>query len=163
MRFSRFIHENRRFDAFMLVFFISAFAVATGSHVMDIISGGVFPYTKKWGALESLNWFWTSLTILDPLVIVTLLMNVRAGYIFAIVIMLFDVPINLYANQHYWSLAIYENYPLMMQIAFLLFLLSTVRRVWKLNASNKYSKDSRSTTALRRLSGPSRTASTERK
>ena len=135
MKFSRYIKENRWFDAFMLVFFISAFAVATCNHAMDIISGGLFPYTKKWGTPEIFNLFWTSLTILDPLAILALLLNVRAGYIFAIVIMFFDVPINLYVNQKYWSLPIQENYALMMQIAFLLFLLSTVRRVWKLTDS----------------------------
>jgi len=137
MRANRFINENRWFDSVMVVVFILAFAGATCNHVMDLVSGGLFPYTKKWGTPVSFNLYWTSLTILDPFAIAALIINVRAGYIVAFFIMLTDVPIHLYANVNYWSLEIHENYPLLMQIAFLIFLLSTVRRVWKLTCVNK--------------------------
>jgi len=43
----------------------------------------------------------------------------------------------LFGDKKYWSLAIHENPALIMQIAFLLFLLSTVNRVWKLTDSKK--------------------------
>jgi hypothetical protein len=95
MRINRFINENSWFDSVILVVFISAFAGATYNHVMDLVSGGLFPYTKKWGTPESFNMYWTSLTILDPLAIAVLIMNVRAGYVVSLLIMLTDVPINL--------------------------------------------------------------------
>ena len=137
MRVSHFIHENRWFDSLMLVIFIMAFAGATYNHVMDLVSGGLFPYTKKWGTPVTFNLYWTSLTILDPLAITALIIRVRTGYVVGIFIMLTDVPINLYANANYWALGIHENYLLLMQLAFLVFLLSTVRRVWALTGVNK--------------------------
>ena len=136
MKLSRFVYENRWFDSIILVVFILAFAGATYNHMMDIISGGFFPYTKKWGTPESLNLYWTSLTILDPLAIAALIINVRAGYVMALCIMFTDVPINLYANTYYWPLPLYENYSLLMQLSFLIFLLSTVHRIWKRTATN---------------------------
>lgn len=137
MRFKRFIIENRWFDSAILIIFILAFAGATYNHVMDLVSGGLFPYTKRWGTPESFNLFWTSLTVLDPLAIVLLIFNIRIGYVFGIAIMLADVPINLYANTYYWSLAIHDNYSLLIQMAFLVFLLSTAPRVWRLTDATK--------------------------
>ncbi len=136
MKINSFINRNKWLDSVMLVIFILAFAGATYNHMMDLISGGLFPYTKKWGTPESFNIYWTSLTILDPLAIAALLINIRVGYIVAIIIMLTDVPINLYANLNYWPFPIYENYSLLMQTAFLMFLLATVRRVWVLTKMN---------------------------
>ncbi len=52
MNIKRFIHENRWFDSMILVVFILAFTGATYNHVMDLVSGGLFPYTKKW----IINW-----------------------------------------------------------------------------------------------------------
>ena len=137
MKTNRFIYENRWFDSIILVVFVLAFAGATYNHIMDIVNGGVFPYTEAWGTPVSLNLYWTSLTILDPLAIAVLLMNVRAGYVVALCIMFTDVPINLYANTYYWSLALHKNYDLLMQMAFLIFLLFTVRRVWRLTVTNE--------------------------
>ncbi len=130
------MYENRWFDSVILVVFILAFTGATYNHIMDLVSGGLFPYTKKWGTPESFNLYWTSLTILDPLAIAALIINVRVGYIVALCIMFIDVPINLYTNAYHWSLALHKNYVLLMQMAFLIFLLFTVRRVWRLTVTN---------------------------
>ncbi|MFN2304391.1 MAG: hypothetical protein ACK2TV_11745 [Anaerolineales bacterium] len=135
MKIDRFINENRWFDSVILIVFILAFTGATYNHVMDLVSGGLFPYTKKWGTPESLNFYWTCLTILDPLAIAALIINVRVGYVVALCIMLTDVPINLYANANYWSLAFHKNYALLMQVVFLIFLLLTFCRVWKLTVT----------------------------
>jgi hypothetical protein len=137
MRIDQFLKTNQWFDSAILIVFILAFAGATYNHAMDLFSGGMFPYTKRWGTPEIFNIYWTSLTILDPLSIGALIINIRVGYVVAILIMLTDVPINLYVNANYWQLAIHENRPLLMQIAFLIFLLSTVRSVWKRTAVQK--------------------------
>ena len=137
MRITQYIRENRWFDAAFLFVFIAAFAGATYNHVYDLVRGGLFPYADWYGAPEFLNVFWTSLTLLDPLAIAALMINVRVGYGIAIGIMLLDVPINVYANLNYWSLPIYQNYALMMQAGFLIFLLVTWPRVRCLSRSSR--------------------------
>ena len=137
MSLKYFIKNNKWFDSLIRLIFISAFAVATINHVMDLLSGGWFPYTKKWGTPEIFNIYWTSLTILDPFAIIALIINVRMGYIIAISIMLTDVPINMYINANYWSVPMHKNVFLILQTAFLLFLLSTGYRIWKLTSSNR--------------------------
>jgi len=46
-----------------------------------------------------------------------------------------DGSINWYANNHYWLLSLYKNPSLVMQAAFLAFLLFTVCRIWRLSGS----------------------------
>ena len=101
MKINRSINENRWYDTVILIVFILAFTGATCNHVMDLVSGGLFPYTKRWGTPASLNLYWTSLTILDPLAIAALIINVRVGYVVSLCIMLTNVSINLYANANY--------------------------------------------------------------
>ena len=88
MKINHFIHENRWCDSLILVIFILAFAGATYNHVMDLVSGGLFSYTKEWGTPVIFNLYWTRLTILDPLAIIALIVKVRAGYVVGIFIML---------------------------------------------------------------------------
>ena len=89
--------------------FILAFAGATYNHVLDIVRGGLFPYTKWCDAPEIINFYWTGLTLLDPLAVILLQFNVRAGYILALGIMLTDVPINIYAGKHFWQLPLFSK------------------------------------------------------
>lgn len=136
MRINQFFMANRWFDSAILLVVVMAFAGATYNHAADLMRGGLFPYAKWYGAPESFNLYWTGLTLLDPLAIAALIINVRVGYVLALCIMLTDVPINLYANANYWSLPFHENDALIMQIGFLLFLLLTIRRVWRLSGAN---------------------------
>jgi hypothetical protein len=71
------------------------------------------------------------------LAIAVVVFHVRAGYVLALLIMLTDVPINLYANAYYWLLPIYKNHALLMQTAFLFFLLLTFRRIWRLSGEDR--------------------------
>lgn len=134
MRATQFIRQNGWAEALVPVTFILAFGVAAGNHVIDIARGGLFPYARWYGAPESLNVFWTSLTLLDPLAVLVLLYHVRAGYLVGLGIMFADVPVNVHASIHYWKLPLYQNTSLIMQTAFLMFLLVTVRRVWRLSS-----------------------------
>lgn len=131
MRFSRYVKINNWGDSVILIIFICAFTGAFFNHAADIISKGLFPYTKMYGAPESFNLYWTSLTILDPLAVAVLFVNVRLGYLFGLCIMLTNVPVNLYANVVYWRLPILENPYFLMQATFLVFLLVTGRRIWR--------------------------------
>ncbi len=133
MRLDRYIKINGWKESSILVFFVLALLVATYNHINDICIGGLFPYTERWGTPEIFNWYWTSLTLLDPLAVILLVFHTRAGYVAALCIMFTDVPINLYANAYYWHIPLLYNYLFLMQIAFLVFLLVTSRRVWKLS------------------------------
>ena len=137
MRLDRYIKRNGWKESLILIFFILALLTATYNHISDIRVGGLFPYTNRWGTPEILNWYWTSLTVFDPLAVILLIFNTRAGYAAALVILLTDVPINLYANAYFWHIPFHNNYFLLMQIAFLIFLLVTFRRVWKLSSFSK--------------------------
>ncbi len=136
MRLRRFLTEHRWYDSAMLACFILAFSGATYNHVMDIVRGGLFPYSRWCGAPMGLNIYWTSLSVLDPLAIAALIWRVRLGYVVALAIMLTNVPINIYAGAVYWQLPVSENPALIMQTAFLVFLLLTVHRVWRLSRIN---------------------------
>ena len=142
MRLDRYYKKNGWKESLILILCILALLVATYNHINDILAGGLFPYTGRWGTPEIFNVYWTSLTILDPLAAFLLVFHTRAGYTVALVIMLTDVPINLYANAYYWHIPFYKNYFLLMQIAFLIFLLVMFRRVWKLSAFYKLGQES---------------------
>ncbi len=149
MSLNQFIRQNRWFDTLIIAIFIMGFIGGTFTHVMDLYLGGLFPYTKSSGAPVILNIYWTSLTVFVPLVIIILVKNIRAAYLAALCIMLTDVPINLYAaannflglveTREYFGIESsgFEDSGLWMQVAFLLFLLFAVRRVWRLSASNQ--------------------------
>lgn len=142
MTISDFLHKNQWPERSILGIFVLALTVATINHITDIYVGGLFPYSEGSGAPQIINIYWTSLTLLDPLAICLLAISVRAGYVAAICIMLTDVPINIYAatngfigilpDREYNGM---ENIGLPLQIAFLVFLLVTVRRVWRSSAS----------------------------
>ena len=136
MGINRFLKKNTWLDAAILIVFIVGFTGATYNHASDIVRDGVFPYAKRYGAPEMFNIYWTSLILLDPFAIIVLCFNVRSGYGVALCIMLANVSVNLFATSNYWMLPVYRNNAFMMQTAFLMFLLFTIRRVWRLSATN---------------------------
>ena len=83
------LHRKNR-----IVFFIFCigFIVGTVSHTTDILNLGFLGYTF---APFALNVFWTSLVFLDPLVILLLFLNLRIAILLAIIVMVFDITINL--------------------------------------------------------------------
>ena len=141
MRLDRYIKTNGWKESIIPVFCILALSVATYNHINDNLAGGLFPYAKRWGTPEIFNWYWTCLTVFDPLAVILLFLNTRAGYTAALVIMLTDVPVNLYANAYYWHIPFMKNYFVLMQLAFLIFLVPTFPRVWKLSLSGNMGKE----------------------
>lgn len=115
----------------ILAVYMIAFAAATWNHVADIIVGGLFPYNKFWDAPCWMNVYWTSLTILDPLAIMVLLFYLRPGLLMYFIIMFSDVAINVYANYTFWNIPILENFFLLNQVFFLLFLCATAPFILK--------------------------------
>ena len=73
----------------------AGFLVGTATHAMDIAAGGLLPYdfAPLW-----MNTYWTSLTLLDPLVIALLWTRRSYGVWLGVVVMITDVAINSYAT-----------------------------------------------------------------
>lgn len=73
------------------VVWIAGFLVGTTSHVLDLIAGGADTYGAFPPALRA---FWLSLTVLDPVTALLLLVRKRAGIILGVVVILTDISVN---------------------------------------------------------------------
>ena len=112
----------------VLAIYVFAFTVGTISHVVDILRSGFLPHNRyHW----SLNLFWTSLTFLDPLAIVLLLLRAKAGILLAGLIMFLDVAVNLAAGVHeYLATGRFRMWGLYTQVPFAVFILATASSLW---------------------------------
>ena len=112
----------------VFVIYTLCFLWATKNHIIDIWRGGLLPYNY---APLAFNCYWTSLTLLDPLAIVLLYYRPYQGMVLAVLIMISDIAVNLYATYTFWNGDIYTNRLLQLQILFGIFVFSTVPIVWK--------------------------------
>ena len=104
------------------------FLWGTYNHVVDLRHGGFLPYTY---APLPINVYWTSLTLLDPLAALLLFLLPYHGMVLAVLIMVSDIAVNLYAAYVLFPGAMMPDTPLLSQIAFGLFLFVTVPIAWK--------------------------------
>ena len=112
----------------IICIYLLAFLIATSTHSYDLYIGGFLPYVKSplWA-----NIYWTSLTFLDPLSIIILLVNIRIGLVFYILIIVSDVIINIYFTISSHGFLGLINLFMICQILFLIILLVTVKQVWQ--------------------------------
>jgi hypothetical protein len=110
--------------------YVIAFLVATCNHLRDLVDGGILPYSRVWGVPLWMNIYWTGLTLLDPMSVMALLLNVRLGMMCYYLIMVSDVSINWYAEIKYWKQPILDSYGLLLQTVFLVFLVVTSIRIY---------------------------------
>ncbi|MFT4051676.1 MAG: hypothetical protein QM677_05425 [Microbacterium sp.] len=107
------------------VVWIAGFSIGTVSHVLDLISGGTDTYG---GFPPALRVFWLSLTALDPLAVVLLLLRKRVGVVLGLLIILADITVN-------WTVlvAIGGNplFGVVNQTLFAAFLLITAPALWR--------------------------------
>lgn len=76
----------------LITIYMIGFGIGTISHAMDMVKLGFFGYTFApflWNA------FWTSLLILDPLVIFLFFFSYKFAVFLAVIIMILDILINL--------------------------------------------------------------------
>lgn len=73
------------------VVWIAGFLIGTTSHVLDLIAGGADTYGEFPLVLRM---FWLSLTVLDPLTVLLLLLRKRAGIILGVVVILTEIAVN---------------------------------------------------------------------
>jgi len=135
-----FWRNKNTIEKIVICVYIIAFFGATYNHIADIVKGGLFPYTNWWNVPMSMNIYWTVLTILDPIAIIILSINIYIGYWLYLLIMISDVCINIFAELVYWKQPIKQSSGLIMQIGFLLFLSLTGLKIIKSSKKkNKYS------------------------
>lgn len=113
-------------QAAALAAYLAAFGAASLFHASDIVRWGLFPYdhAPRW-----IDLFWTSLTLLDPLVIALLVTGRRRlGLSLAAAVMIADVAVNSYA---FFALDFSASpASLMIQCAFLGFVIGTLPFLW---------------------------------
>ncbi|WP_444912426.1 hypothetical protein [Microbulbifer sp. PAAF003] len=103
----------------------ACFMIGCINHVADIVNGGPFPYTF---APFGFNVFWTALSVIDLLVVVLLIAKLRAGLIFAAIVMVLDVTLNSYAI--YGVGVKLAFWPVQIQTIFCGFVLGALPALW---------------------------------
>ena len=109
----------------MLAVWVAGFSIGTIFHLIELLTQGLGVYGNMPACVRA---FWVSLTIVDPLVVILILLRRRAGIWLGGAIMVADVVVN-------WTMAL--SVPgatgpgLITQPLFLLFLLSTAPLLWR--------------------------------
>ncbi|PJJ63686.1 hypothetical protein [Compostimonas suwonensis] len=109
----------------ILVVWIAGFLIGMASHVLDLIAGGADTYA---GFPPALRVFWLSLTVLDPLTVLLLLLRKRAGIILGLVVILADIAVNWTV---YFSIGGNPLFGVVNQTVFAIFLLATAPALWR--------------------------------
>jgi hypothetical protein len=120
---------------FAVATYIACFGIGAVSHAFDFLSRGWRPYSFGPPALEA---FWTSLVVLDALVIALLIANWRrCGLLLAAVVMVTDVSANAFAS---FALRIPGfGLALILQTAFLGFVLGSLPFLWPSKSPSAFS------------------------
>ncbi len=113
----------------LFFFYIIGFAVGTTTHTIELIQGGFLPYNHVplWK-----NIYWTSLTFLDFLAIILILKSIVPALIISNLIIISDVIINISGIEISQLGEYSDNYKLIMQIAFCLYVLITTPIIFRL-------------------------------
>jgi hypothetical protein len=105
---------------------IGAFSVGTCTHVENALRAGLLPLPLQPIAF---NLFWTSLTVLDPLAAILLVVRPRVGLVLSGVIMAADVSINAIAFRP--SGALRSEWPFWLQVGFAGLVLAAGPYCWR--------------------------------
>ena len=119
------------FDRLTLIAYSVAFLGATYNHLSDLARLGWLGYSAAWGVPFEMNLYWTSLTAIDPISIMLLVLSVKAGIIAYLTVMVSDVAVNWIAYAYYWDQPLSQSYGVLMQTGFLLFLVITAPILWR--------------------------------
>jgi hypothetical protein len=109
-----------------LAMYAICFLIGTSTHLIATWNGWWLPHHP------AINTYWSSLTVLDPLVVVLLLRSPRSGLVLALAIMLSDVAINSIVTYFYLdSSGRYAvDYHVQLQTAFLGYVLGSTPFLW---------------------------------
>ncbi|MEZ3160987.1 hypothetical protein AB1K54_10645 [Microbacterium sp. BWT-B31] len=109
----------------ILVVWITGFLIGTASHVLDLIVGGADTYSEF---PPTLRVFWLSLTVLDPLTLLLLLLRKRAGIALGLVVILADITVNWTV---FFTIGGNPLFGVVNQTVFAIFLLATAPALWR--------------------------------
>lgn len=104
---------------------IAGFLIGTASHVLDLTAGRANTYGEFPPALRA---FWLSLTVLDPLTALLLLLRKRAGIILGLVVILADIAVNWTV---FFTIGGNPLFGVVNQTLFAIFLLATAPALWR--------------------------------
>jgi len=117
--------RTRAVDVLRLIM-VGAFSVGTCTHVENTLRAGLVPLPLQPLAF---NVYWTSLTLLDPLAAVLLVVRPRVGLLLSAAIMASDVSVNGYAFPPRGAIG--QEWPFWLQVAFAVLVLATLPYCWR--------------------------------
>lgn len=103
----------------------AGFLVGATSHILDLAAGGVVTYA---GFPPAPRAFWVSLTLVDPLAVVLVLLRRRAGVLLGLAIILSDITVNWTV---YFTVGGNPLYGVVNQSVFAAILLATAVPLWR--------------------------------
>ena len=112
--------------------YVLAFAIGTLSHALDLL----YQFPPYQGYAMWMRVFWTSLVLVDPIVILLLLQRQRVGALAALGVMVLDVAVNTHMTYSYWNTTFLDNPSLWIQGAFAVFVVLTCRRLRDMSKEN---------------------------
>lgn len=101
------------------------FIVGTTTHTIDLVAGGFNVYA---GFPEPVRWFWISLTLIDPLVLILLFLRSRAAAPVAVLVMIADLAVNWTV---FFTVGGLSLFGVLAQSAFGAFVFLTAAHVWR--------------------------------
>jgi hypothetical protein len=113
-----------RFRVIQLLW-VAGFLVGTTTHIVDLALGGADVYA---GYPAGARLFWLSLTVLDPLTLVLVLLRTRAGIVLGAAVMIADVSVNLTVAA---TVGGFGPFGLVNQAVFGVFVLATAYPLWR--------------------------------
>ena len=104
---------------------VAGFLVGTSTHLLDLIAGGLDTYG---GFPTGLRVYWISLTVLDPLTVLLLLLRRRAGVVLGLAVILSDIAVNWTV---FFTIGGHALFGVMSQSAFAILLVTTAALLWR--------------------------------
>ena len=114
-----------RFGRVIQVVWVTGYLIGTTTHVVDLIIGGSNTYEAF---PLGLRLFWMSLTLLDPLVVVLLMLRRRAGVVLGLAVILADIAVNWTV---FFTIGGHSLFGVVNQTAFAIFLVATAGVLWR--------------------------------
>lgn len=114
---------------------IAGFLIGTTTHVLDLVAGGVDTYGD---APPALRVFWISLTLLDPLAALLLLLKRPTGIALGLTIILSDIAVNWTV---FLTISGISLFGVVTQSVFAVFLLATAVPLWRWMRINQHPRE----------------------
>ena len=109
----------------IVAIYILAFAIGTLSHTLDLL----YQFPPYSGYPLWMRTFWTSLVVIDPIVILLLLNRRSMGALASLGVIVLYVGVNTHMTYQYWNTTFLGNPSLWIQTVFAAFVILTYHRL----------------------------------